>query len=331
MSQMLFSVIVPVYNVADYLPQCMEALLRQRCGDWELILVDDGATDEKCPALCDEYAAEYSDLIRVLHQANGGLGAARNTGLEAARGDYVLFVDSDDTVAPDTLARLDEEIGKTHADMYTFSFRYVTEEGEERPAEALPSAGKAGPLTLPDAPELLLDPPMSWARLCRRALYMDHGIRFPGRVWYEDLCTTPSLLLHAGSIVQLDDPFYGYLLREGSIMRSSNLKRNLEILNALDMARAPFDAAGEKERYKPWLTLLAVTSVLDAARRVLMADPKADFLPDFMNYVRKEYPDYRSNALLPRLGKKKLILLRLLEGRHYRLARALFCAANKLK
>ena len=328
---MKFSVVVPVYNVADYLPKCMDSLLCQRCEDWEIILVDDGATDGKCPALCDEYAAEHPALVRVIHQANGGLGAARNTGLEAAQGEYVLFVDSDDTVAPDTLSRLSEEIDKTGADMYIFSFRYVTESGEERPAEPRPSAGKVGPLTLAEAPELLLDPPMSWARLCRRALYMDHGIRFPGRVWYEDLCTTPSLLLNARSIVQLDDAFYGYLLREGSIMRSSNLKRNLEILNALDMARAPFDAAGETKTYYPWLTYLAVDSVLAAARRVLMGDPKADYLPDFLGYVKKNYPDYRACALLPNLGRRKLILLRLLEGGRYSLARNLFLLAEKLK
>ena len=114
-------------------------------------------------------------------------------------------------------------------------------------------------------------------------------------------------------------------------MRSSNLKRNLEILNALDMARAPFDEAGCAERYEPWLCYLAVDSVLAAARRVLMSEPKADYLPDFLGYVKKNYPDYRKNELLPRLGKKKLILLRLLEGGHYSLARTLFRLAGKLK
>ncbi len=328
---MLFSVIVPVYNVADYLPKCMDSLLRQQCGDWEIILVDDGATDGKCPALCDEYGAKYPALVRVIHQANGGLGAARNTGIAAARGDYLLCLDSDDTVAPNTLARLAEEIEKTHADMYVFSFRYVEESGEERPAEPRASRVDGEPTTLAASPELLLDPPMAWCRLCRRELYVDNGIRFPGRVWYEDLCTTPSLLLKAGSVVQLEDPFYGYLLRQGSIMRSSNLKRNLEILNALDMARAPFEAAGLTEQYGPWLTYLAVTSVLDAARRVLTADPRAEYLPEFLDYVKQNYPDYRRCELLPGLGRKKLILLRLLEGKHYTLARNLFRLAGKLK
>lgn len=328
---MKFSLIVPVYNVAAYLPRCMDSLLCQQCDSWEIILVDDGATDGKCPAICDEYAARYPDLVRVIHQANGGLGAARNTGIESARGDYLLFVDSDDTVAADTLARLGQEIERSHADMYVFSFRYVSEEGEERPAEPRCSKVTGEVQTLADTPELLLDPPMAWNRLCRRSLFLDNGIRFPGRVWYEDLCTTPSLLLKAESIVQIEDPFYGYLLRAGSIMRSSNLKRNLEIFNALDMARAPFDRAGVTARYETWLCYLAVDSVLAAARRVLMADPKADYLPDFLDYVRKHYPNYRQNKRLPQLGRKKLILLRLLEGKRYRLARAMFRLANKLK
>ncbi len=328
---MKFSVIIPVYNVADYLPKCMDSLLRQSCEDWEIILVDDGATDGKCPALCDEYAAKYPDLVRVIHQPNGGLGAARNTGMEQAKGEYLLFVDSDDTVADNTLFRLQEEVRRTAADMYVFSFRYVTEAGEESHAEPRVSRVTGEVQTLADTPELLLDPPMAWNRLCRRSLFLDHGVRFPGRVWYEDLCTTPTLLLHAKSIVQLEDPFYGYLLRQGSIMRSSNLKRNLEILNALDMARAPFEKANRLEEFKPWLTYLAVDSTLAAARRVLVADPKADYLPEFLNYVKKNYPDYRSCSLLPNLGRKKLILLKLLEGKYYRLAKAMFTIAGKLK
>ena len=114
-------------------------------------------------------------------------------------------------------------------------------------------------------------------------------------------------------------------------MRNDNLRRNLEILNALETTRAYYEAEGALERFRPWLCFLAVDSVLAAARRVLLADPKAEYLPDFLNYVRKHYPDYRENELLPRLGKKKLVLLKLLEGEHYAAARALFRLANKLK
>jgi glycosyltransferase involved in cell wall biosynthesis len=327
---MLFSVIVPVYNVADYLPKCMESLLRQKCQSWEIILVDDGSTDGKSGALCDEYAAKYPELVRVIHQPNGGLGAARNTGMEDAKGEYLFFIDSDDWIADNTLSRLTEEIGKTHADMYVFSFRYVSDSGE-KPAESRPSGSASDVRTLQSTPDMLLDPPGAWIRICKRGLFLDTGIRFPGRVWYEDLCTTPKLFLEAKSIVQLDDAFYFYYLRQGSIMRNSNLRRNLEILNALETVRSYYAEKGVLETYKPQLTVLAVDDCCAAAQRVLMADPKAEFLPEFLDYVRKNYPSYRKEPMLNRLGKKKLILLRLLEGKHYKLARTLFRAANKLK
>ena len=328
---MLFSVIVPVYNVADYLPKCMESLLRQRCGDWELILVDDGSTDGKSPALCDEYAAKYPELVRVIHQLNGGLGAARNTGIEQARGDYLLFVDSDDTITETTLSRLSEEIGRTAADMYIFSFQYRSETGELTPAEPRIAPVTGEVTSLAETPELLLDSPSACFRLWKRELFSDGAIRFPGRVWYEDLCTTPKALLKAKRIVQLPDIFYGYLLRTGSIMRNDNLRRNLEILNALETVRGCFAEADVLEQYRPWLCFLAVDSTLAAARRVLLADPKADYLPEFMDYVKKNYPDYRACSLLPNLGRKKLILLKLLEGRHYKLAKTMFTVAGKIK
>lgn len=327
---MLISVIVPVYNVADYLPACMDALLCQSCQSWEIILVDDGSTDGKSGALCDAYAEQHPELVRVIHQANGGLGAARNTGIEAAKGEYLLFVDSDDTIAPEALERLSAWVKESHADMYVFGFCYVTEAGEQAGEPRL-SAVTGQPVTLADEPAMLLDSPSACFRLWKRELFADGTVRFPGRVWYEDLCTTPKALLRARSIVQKPDALYRYLLRTGSIMRNDNLRRNREILNALETVRSDYERNGVLAQYRPWLCYLAVDSVTAAARRVLMADPKAEYLPEFLAYVRKHYPDYRSCELLPRLGKKKLLLLRLLEGRHYKLARALFRAANKLK
>lgn len=327
---MLISLIVPVYNVADYLPACMDALLCQNCQSWEIILVDDGSTDGKSGALCDAYAEQHPELVRVIHQANGGLGAARNTGIETAKGEYLLFVDSDDTLAPEALERLSAWVKESHADMYVFGFCYVTEAGEQAGEPRL-SAVTGQPVTLADEPAMLLDSPSACFRLWKRELFADGTVRFPGKVWYEDLCTTPKALLRARSIVQKPDALYRYLLRAGSIMRNDNLHRNLEILNALETVRSDYERNGVLAQYRPWLCYLAVDSVTAAARRVLMADPKAEYLPEFLAYVRKHYPDYRSCELLPRLGKKKLILLRLLEGRHYKLARALFRAANKLK
>lgn len=101
-----YSVIVPVYKVEAYLPRCIESILNQTVSDFELILVDDGSPD-RSGAICDEYAAKDS-RIRVIHQANGGVSRARNAGLDAARGEYIVFVDSDDYVDAEYLQKFDD-------------------------------------------------------------------------------------------------------------------------------------------------------------------------------------------------------------------------------
>ena len=92
---MRFSVVIPAYNVADYLEKCVASVRAQTCADWEVLLVDDGSTDGVTGKLCD-VLGQGDDRFRVIHQENGGLGTARNTGMEAARGEYLVFLDSDD-------------------------------------------------------------------------------------------------------------------------------------------------------------------------------------------------------------------------------------------
>lgn len=97
------SVIVPVYNTEDYLEACLESILRQSFSDFEVIVVDDGSTDS-CPGICDEYAARDC-RIRVIHKINAGVSAARNDALDAACGEFVTFIDSDDRINPETFEK----------------------------------------------------------------------------------------------------------------------------------------------------------------------------------------------------------------------------------
>ena len=94
---MLISIIVPVYNVENYLKECIDSILRQEFRDYEIILVDDGSKDDS-GKICDEYGKKYS-FISVIHKKNGGLSDARNFGLKIAKGEYILFIDSDDYIA----------------------------------------------------------------------------------------------------------------------------------------------------------------------------------------------------------------------------------------
>lgn len=129
MEDMMISVVIPVYNVEKYLTQCVDSVLAQTYKNWEAILVDDGATDGS-GTICDEYAARHS-RIRVIHRENGGLSAARNTGLAAAKGEYIYFLDSDDYIELNALERLLETAQREQADVVFFDGYVFFDQCEE--------------------------------------------------------------------------------------------------------------------------------------------------------------------------------------------------------
>ena len=117
---MRFSIIVPIYNIEEYIEQCVNSLLMQNYDNYEIILVDDGGKD-RCPQICDEFA-QRSNKIKVIHKNNGGLVSARNAGVEIATGDYIGYVDGDDWVEPNLLYRLNEILKHNQVDVINFGF-----------------------------------------------------------------------------------------------------------------------------------------------------------------------------------------------------------------
>lgn len=129
--RMKYSFIVPIYNVENYLKKCIDSLLAQTYGSFEIILVDDGSTDSS-GAIADEYAEKYSEIIQVIHQVNTGQGGARNTGITVASGDYLLMVDSDDYVSENMLEILDGYLEKYNCDILIFNYIEVKKSGEQQ-------------------------------------------------------------------------------------------------------------------------------------------------------------------------------------------------------
>ena len=316
---MVLSIVIPVYNTASYLEGCLASVLAGDCTDCEILLVDDGSTDGVSPELCDRLAEAHPDLVQVIHQENCGLGGARNTGLEAARGEYLFFLDSDDTIASHALTTLKQAIQNTGAEIIAFHF--LTDDGT---GHRIPNCANAvqrdTPFTAEQEPEFLLSIPSACCRIWRRGLFLSSGIRFPSRVWYEDLRTTMKLFVLAKSIFTLPDPLYHYLQRPGSIMRSGNVDRNREILEQKLL-----------NVYYPILCRLCMDHVyLAASVRVLTVDPQHPLLWEFGHYLKHHFPDYKSNPYLPHLSRSKKMVFHLLEGHHYHLLRFLFRTKNRL-
>ena len=207
------SIIVPAYNAEDTLSKTVEDILAQTFADYELILVDDGATD-KTPALCDMLAAK-DVRIRVLHQVNGGMSNARNNGTLAAKGQYISYVDSDDRVDSHYLEYLVRAIQETGADFAAGQFDRAREAQDSftpvgtfcvqnlSQREALSAMGVG---TLPVGP---------WCKLGRKEIYL-HNAFFEGKI-YEDLSSTYRILMQHEAVALVPLPLYHYVMRGGSI------------------------------------------------------------------------------------------------------------------
>ncbi len=320
----MLSIIVPVYNVSDYLPGCLDSILANELTDCEIVLVDDGSTDGKSGQLCDEYAAAHPELIRVIHQENGGLGAARNSGMAAAKGDWFFFVDSDDKIDASSVAVLKRAIAASDAQI--IGFRFYADDGTNPPTpQGTGFEPVAGPFTLEERPDYLLSLPSAWLRIWRRELFERSGITFPSRVWYEDIRTTAKLLPLAKGITVLPDHLYYYLSRPGSIMNNAKLERNREILDAMDDVLGWYREQGLFERYRPQLRALTVQHVMLAASvRVARADPKHPLLKEFYDYTETAFPDWRDDPASRTLPRMKRLALALVAKKRYRLLRLLF-------
>ena len=221
------SVIVPIYRVEKFLPQCIESVLNQTFTDFELILVDDGSPD-RCPAICDE-AAERDARVRVIHQANQGLSAARNAGIEAARGAWLRFVDSDDYIAPQFYEKLYQTAQRTDADCVMCSVQNVDESGKPIDSALMRVADevKTGREVLRKIGRDDVTPYLTaWNKLYRRKLF--NTLRYPAGRQNEDVFVFAELFCQVQRAVCVAEPLYFYRKRIGSIMNSVVTLRNLD-------------------------------------------------------------------------------------------------------
>lgn len=222
----LVSVIIPVYNTQDYLKACIESVQGQTYPNLEILLVDDGSTDES-GALCEKYAAE-DERIRVFHKKNGGLSDARNRGLMEARGEFLAFVDSDDLLAPkaiETLEALCETsnaeaaIGQVSAFADRCTFAEESAQGEVVPMKEAMR-------------RMLLHQKIgheAWGKLYRRSLWQT--IKFPFGLLYEDYATIYCVIAQCQTVAIAPVPLYYYRVHSGSIMHSGIQRKNLVLLD----------------------------------------------------------------------------------------------------
>ncbi|WP_051199907.1 glycosyltransferase [Butyrivibrio sp. FCS006] len=213
------SVIIPVYNVAEYLMRCLLSITGQTYKNLEIILVDDGSTDDS-GAICDQLAAS-DDRIKVFHQDNAGLSKSRNTGLDQATGRYIFFCDSDDFLREDALDIMMHKLLDDHADIVACGIVKVHDNGlENKQKEEIFTDLRPGRWSGHESVIRMMRSnnicTVAWNKLYKRELF--EGVRFPASVQNEDEATVYKLLYKAGIVSYISDTLYKYYQRNDSIM-----------------------------------------------------------------------------------------------------------------
>lgn len=225
---MKFSIIVPVYNVEDYVEKCLESIYNQSYQNYEVIIVDDGSPDNSAKIIKKFIKGKTN--FKYYKKENGGLSDARNYGLQYCTGDYLLFIDSDDYISDDLLLELNKEIEKNNLDIIKYNLKFIYKNGNTRimkkdhfynnhPNEALAKL-------LEDE---LFEP--AWLYCYKTKFWFKYNFKYTKGRYHEDFGLTPLILQEAETISSIDYVGYNYIIREGSIMNSNNPEKNLQKFN----------------------------------------------------------------------------------------------------
>lgn len=230
MDNPVISVIVPIYNVDEYLDRCIESIVNQSYTNLEIILVDDGSPDN-CPSLCDDWAKKDS-RIKVIHKENGGAGSARNTGIKNATGEWIGFVDGDDSIDEKFYNTLLQKALSYSADISACDFFFIDENGEKNLEEYCTE------ICTFDSNELLEEFYSSckshWVSFCNKIIKkeMFEGLSFPEHRYFEDWTLAPMLYFKSRKTVYSPEPLYNYFYREGSAIHTETIKRYSDCVEA---------------------------------------------------------------------------------------------------
>ena len=286
MKEALISVIVPVYKIEQYLDRCAQSIVTQSYDNLEIILVDDGSPDN-CGVMCDAWAARDS-RIRVIHKKNGGLSDARNAGIRASTGEYVVFVDSDDFIEPQMIEKLYTAAVKYDVPLAICRVHCMDDLGNPTgesdglcmPGECL-DAEQLLPLFYQASGQFYI---VAWNKLYHRSLLK--GELFPVGKWHEDEFVAAQIIWNAQRIALVDHVGYYYITkRAGSIMSVQNDPRRLDALEAL------------LERYRFYQQIGQTELLHETRARVLKALEEYDWgktggdplYDEKMKQIRREY------------------------------------------
>ena len=300
------SIIVPVYKVEKYIYRCVDSILKQSFENFELILVDDGSTDES-KIICDLYESNDS-RIKVIHKENGGLSDARNAGIDIAKGKYISFIDSDDYVEKDYIKSMYDAIKKDNSDISVSLHVIKYENGKtkfkfENQCDKIVNAKQALEMMLYDDGLDL----SAWGKLYKTVFF--NNIKFPkGRI-FEDAATTYKLMDKAEKISLVNQYLYNYMIRNNSI---SSGKFNEKKMDLISSTKEMTDFVSQKypdlQRACDRRLMYAYLSTITQLAKSNEQKKYCDLKKELMTYIKKNGRKVLADKNIPKRDRVAIIL-----------------------
>lgn len=317
MKMIKVSIIIPIYNVENYLKRCLESVANQTLDDIEIILVNDGSTDDSSK-IALEYAKDYPNKIIYLEKENGGLSDARNYGMKYATGEYIAFLDSDDYIENDTYELMYEKAKEDDADYVEcdFLWEYPNKTKEDKRFK------------YENQKEMLsFVRVVAWNKLIRRKIIIENNLIFPKGLRYEDVEFTYKIIPHLNKISYVDKCFVHYIQRENSIANVQN-ERTAEIFTVLDNVIEYYKQNNIYEQYKDELEYnyarYLLCSSLKRMCKIKNRQKKNELLEKTWANLNEKFPNWKKNNILNTVHIGKNIYMKTINRVTYKIYSFIF-------
>lgn len=298
---MKLSIVVPVYNMAggNKLKYCLDSLVNQTISDYEIIAVDDASTDNSL-AILQEYESNYPWKFKVIQSyENVKQGGARNKGIDAAKGMWIGFVDSDDWIAPDMYEKLLSKADRTGADVVGCDY-CMTDTQSMKVGKLMPNntLEQTGVLDREKYKLLVMNPGSMVIKVYRKSVIDANHLRFPERTFYEDNCASPIWMLHFAHFEKVEEPLYYYYQHNLSTVHAITKEKCEARLTMGKMLIEEARKYGFYKKYKPefefaFSKLYYMNTLF--TYMLGMKHPRLDFLRQIADGIKQEFPDFQDN------------------------------------
>ena len=294
---MKLNIIISVYNREKYIARCIESALNQDLDNYEIVIVNDGSTDNS-EKIIQKYLEEYPEKIKYKLKENGGVSSARNEGLKMAEGQYITYIDSDDYAIKNCYKKIYDIAKENDYDIVIYNAKKIFSDREEEL-----KAISCNESRIISKEEYILSMPCPWNKIIKKSLIEKEKFEFPEGICYEDLAMIPTLGQNANKIYYLNEQCINYFQSEDSIMRQESFKqRYLDIYEALNVLENKLNSKYNKElEYIYWNNLLVEFSL------IFYKYNRYDLINKNADIMKEKFKDWEKNPYIKKANNKERI------------------------